>query len=67
MNLFVWSSDLLDLIYHIILNNDSQETSAKKEYPVVLSNILSTFIMYSGNKRGLDVEVNIRFRIWNIG
>ena len=28
----------------------------------LLSNILSTFIMYSGNKRGLYVEVNIRFR-----
>ena len=60
MNLFVWYSDSFDLMYHIILNNDSQETSAKNEYPVVLSNILSTFIMYSGNKRGLDVEVNIR-------
>ena len=30
-NVFVWSSDLFDLIYHIILNNDSQETSAKNE------------------------------------
>ena len=56
MNLFVWYSDLFDFIYHIILNNDSQETSAKNEYPVVLSNILSTFVMYSGNKRGLYVN-----------
>ena len=58
---------MFDLIYHIILNNDSQETSDMKEYPVVLSNILSTFIMYSGNKRGLDVEVNIRFWIRDFG
>ena len=66
MNLFVWYSDLFDLIYHIILNNDSQETSDKNEYPVVLSNILSTSIMYSGDKRGLYMKF-IRFWIWNIG
>ena len=35
-----------------------QETSDKKECPVVLLNILSTFTMYAGNTRGLDVEVN---------
>ena len=34
----------------------------KKEYPVVLSNILSTFIMYSGDKRGLYMKF-IRFWI----
>ena len=35
-NVFVWYSDLFDLIYHIILNNDSQETSAKNEWPIVI-------------------------------
>ena len=30
-NVFVWSTDLFDLIYRIILNNVSQETSAKNE------------------------------------
>ncbi len=35
---------------------ERQETSDKKGYPVALSNILSTFVMYAGNKRGLDVD-----------
>ena len=37
---------------------ERQEASAKSKSPFVLLNILSTLTMYSGNKRGLDAQVN---------